>query len=768
MYGVKKPGMFVNLAGASLLALSSAAHAQSPAPVQGPKQIPVPEDTTAGSDLTYPAIRKYLPTTALAGEDLFSAKDMRLNPIDEGALLLQADEVAYDDKLSLYTASGNVQVTYKTRILVADELTYDQEAGIVRAHGNVSVTDDNGDVIYAGSLEIDDELSQGVIESFSALLAEHTRIAADRAEREANNRNILYRGVYSSCEICDAKGKRKPLWQIKAVRVTHDKDKKIVRYRHAFLEFRGVPILYTPYFAHADPAVARRSGFLVPKLGNSSDLGNFVEIPYYWAISPSYDLTFSPMLLLNEAPVLKGEFRMRTRRGQYVFNASITNPKARDEEGNREPGREVRNHLFAKGDFEVGEKWNWGFAYQHSSDDTYLERYDIDDTDELESRLYAQRENGRNYVSVEGYYFRGLRSKDEQGQTPIVTPDVNFRYFSPQKIFGGYADIEGNTLVLQRTEGSDMRRVSVTGNWHRPHTSKTGHVFNTFGQVRTDVYQLNDINQDLTIKTGQNADYIARVLPTIGAEWRFPLFKQTTRTLQVIEPIAQFIYSSNGGNPETLPNEDSLSFEFDDTNLFEVNKFPGFDRWESGARINYGLNLALYGFGAGENSFLLGQSYRFHHDELFSPSTGLRSKNSDYIGRLKLSPFRYFNLTHRFRLDKDSFKAHRNEVNLFAGNNNYNTTIGYLKLDDELTESGLKEREEMSVNAKLRIYGNWSFVGEARRDLANKEMIRASGALKYEDECTDIEITVRRRFTRDRDIEPSTAVFLRIRLKTLG
>jgi LPS-assembly protein len=683
------------------------------------------------------------------------------------AILLQADHATFDAQNGIYTAKGNVEASYGDRTLYAEELSYNTLTNEVTAFGNVIITESGGSTLYSDRVVLDGELETGLIETFGLLISENARLVGRQAERNKKTTEIT-QAVYSPCQVCKDERDGVPVWQIKALKVTHNRETQTISYKHAYLEVLGVPILYTPYFWHPDPTIARKSGFLVPNAGNSTDLGNMLEIPYYWAIAPNFDLTIAPLFMTQEASVLKSEFRMRTDIGAFEFSGSITNPENRDENGNPIAGRELRDHLFGQGRFAYNELWNWGFDVQLASDDTYLKRYGIFNGRELRNRAFLQTNFKRNFTSVESYYFIGLRSTDNPGQTPVILPKINMEYHLDETYLGGHVTLLGDFLSLQRTQGADMERLSVEAKWDRSYVSEGGQVVNLFGDFRGDLYHTKDRQLSPTPTSTEDIEMSARALPTIGAEWRFPLARPTKRGFQVIEPIAQIVASPSGLNPAEIPNEDSLSFEFDDTNLFKPNKFPGLDRWEEGLRLNVGVKAALIGYGPGENSLTFGQTFRQDETTLFSEATGLDGKRSDYVGRLVLTPLTQLRMIHRFRIDKDNFSFRRNEIDIWAGSNDFRLEAGYLRLGKELSESGLEEREELTARTHLKIRGNWSFEAQGIRNLAKGEMIRASGSLVYRDECTDFEITARRRFTEDRDIEPATSIFFRVRFKSLG
>ena len=173
--------------------------------------------------------------------------------------------------------------------------------------------------------------------------------------------------------------------------------------------------------------------------------------------------------------------------------------------------------------------------------------------------------------------------------------------------------------------------------------------------LRGDVYHVTELT-DPVAPLGPDLDGITgRVVPQLEALWRWPWVRGGEGSRQIIEPIVQIVLSPNGGNPTEIPNEDSLSFEFDDANLFSANRFPGLDRVEGGLRINYGLRMATYGRGGGWSELLLGQTWRAREDDTFDQGTGLAEHFSDYVGRLTVAPARWLDLSLRFRVNDDNF-----------------------------------------------------------------------------------------------------------------
>ena len=133
------------------------------------------------------------------------------------------------------------------------------------------------------------------------------------------------------------------------------------------------------------------------------------------------------------------------------------------------------------------------------------------------------------------------------------------------------------------------------------------------------------------------------------------------RAAHVIEPIAQVIYSDEFGHDlDDIPNEDSQLPEFDETNLFSLNRFPGLDRLETGLRANLGVSYTRYDPAGWSLGLTLGRVIRAEPDPAFWEGTGLAGRWSDYVGAVSLDFAWGLGLVNRALFD-DGFAFRRNE-----------------------------------------------------------------------------------------------------------
>lgn len=665
-----------------------------------------------------------------------------------------ADEVSYDRDLGITTASGNVEVTQEDRVLLADTITYNQRLDILTATGNVSLLDGSGDVVFAQHVELTGDMKDGIIEDFRMILKDGSRVAA-AGGRRANYDLDLRKSVYSPCNLCPENPTRPPLWQVKAIRVFHRKAEQIVEYSDAWLEVAGIPVAYTPYLSHPDPTVRRKSGFLPPTIGSSSDLGPITKVPYFWAITPYSDATLTPAYFWDQGPGFAGEYRHRFQEGRADISGSIV-----DERGDR-----GRGHIKSKGRFDLDDTWRWGFDVHAASDDTYLRRYRYESEATLVSDVFAEGFRRRNYFVASSYAFQGLEQNVETAKTPVVVPLMEYSHVGEAGRYGGRTKLDSSLLSLYRIDGTDTRRLSVRPGWELPYTAPAGDVYTLSASLNGDFYEASQVNRGLN-KTPYSG-FSGRVVPEAKLDWRYPFAKHGGSVAQVIEPIATFIVSPNGGNDPKIPNEDSIAFEFDDTNLFSANRFTGIDRVEGGSRVHYGLKWGLYGNAGGSTSLLVGQSYRPRTDDTFGPGTGLEDHFSDIVGKLHVSPGKNIDLLYRTRLNKDNFGAERNEFLTTVGAPALRVTANYT-LFNRTPDTRFPTREQLSLSVASQLTRYWRVQAGGTRDLAENEMRSIGTGLTYEDECLIFTTTAARSFFSDRDLRPNDTILFRVMFKTLG
>lgn len=673
-------------------------------------------------------------------------------PDPDQPVALVADRIEFDADSSTVTATGNVEVYYGDRTLTADRIVYNGETGRIAARGDLVLRDPTGTTVFADAADLDAELRDGLVEGARSVLDSNIRLAAVEARRIDSRYNTLSKVVYSPCKVCP--DQEDPLWRIRARRVIHDEEARIIHYENATFDVFGVPIAWLPYFRHPDPTVKRASGFLAPTFLSSSNFGYGMKLPYFQVIDDQSDFTLTPFMMTGDGLILEGEYRRAFESGAMTLAGSVTrNDYTQD--------GVVHGHFDSDGRFELFDGFEWGWDVNLASDDGYLRRFDFSYSDRLTSELFVESYGANGFFDASAVYFQSLRDNEPAGDIPSALPVMDARIDLPQPVLGGDVGLffSGHTLV--RDVGRDASRLTLGVDWEREVVLPVGLSLTGFAEARGDLFTVSD---DPTIQE----DTTARVTGLVGVEARFPmLWEADGRDIHVIEPVAQFVAAPYGGNGANIPVEDSLVTEFDETNIIDRNHFSGLDSIEEGPRVN--LALRYQGEIGDDLDFdaSVGRVYSFRRPTAFSTGSGLAESQSDFVTFWQAAYGDYAQVSHRMRFSDDA-KITRNEFFGEFAIDPVEISASYAFFESDPLVGTLEDREEVNAEALLRFDQNWSFGAFLQRDLQVSEFVRVGGQLTYENECCAVDLFLRRRFTDSTDAPASTSVGLRIRLLTLG
>ncbi len=705
-------------------------------------------------------------------------------PANAGDTVVQfsSDRLEYDQNSEVVTASGTVRMTREGYDLRANSVVWNRTSGEVRAIGSVRIISPEGDVAYADNVVLEDTLRDGVVENLLLVLADGGRLAAVSAERR-NGITTLHRAAYTACAVVDENGcPRDPTWQINAVRVVHDPVRHRISYQGAALNLLGIPVFALPGLSHPDGSQGGGSGLLVPDFRFSRQNGFEISAPYYLRIAPNRDATITPHVYSDVLPMIEGEYRHLTSRGAFQVRGYLTH-------GSRLPLNApvgtpaddgIRAYIEGNGRFQLSPVWSISASGRYVTDRTFLRRYDISRDDRLRSVVDVERIGRTSYISIAGWAFEGLRITDVDGTQPIALPAIDARWRLDDPWLGGRVELQANSLALLRPEGQDTQRAFASAQWQRRMLTPLGQelTFTAFG--RGDVYHSNDTLRTQTVSYRGDEGWSGRFIGAAAADLRWPFIGPFMGGTQRITPRLQFVASPPTENLD-IPNEDARAVDLEDSNLFALNRFPGYDRWEDGVRMTYGADWDIDLPGASVHSNI-GQSYRLStRAAILPPGTGLSGRFSDFVGRTNVRLGRRLNVTHRFRIDKDNLAIRRNEIDATIGGRRTYATIGYLSLNRDIDPSieDLRDREEIRVGGRVQFARYWSIFGSAIVDLTNRredplsladgfDPIRHRIGILYDDDCIELGVTWRRDYESSGDARRGNTFLIRVALRNLG
>lgn len=689
-----------------------------------------------------------------------------------------ADTVDYDQESRIVTLTGNVELKQDGRTLQADKVVYNLKDDLATAEGSVVIKDPNGDVHHAESIELSDRMRKGLAQKIFTTMADGSRAWAGEGIRESEQRHHLKDASYTACKACEDDPDKRPPWQLHAKQVSLLQDEQRIEYRHAWLDFWGVPVFYTPYFSHPDGSVEQKSGLLTPSFGWNSELGGFYSQPFYWAISPSSDATFTVMPTTKEGPLGRVEYRKRFADGYFETDFSGTHSGRTDSINNTDVARddEWRGHLFAEGGWDINQNWRAGADIKITSDEQYLRQYGFSDEGILENRIYAERFDERDYAIVEAMAFQDIRAGSAKTDQPNILPYAEISMLGdPNQILGGRWQWDSSLLSLARDgNGQDEWRASTTGAWLRQDILPVGLVIKSEASARADFYATSDRVEAASDPTEPDNEEEARFFPSAQITASYPL-KNNFKSFQLrVEPVASVYLSPDIDNSNDIPNEDSQDVQLDAGNILEGNRFPGLDRIEDKSHVAYGIKTGLYSYDGGYLDTFLGQSYNFDEDgNPFPTGSGLETQSSDYVGAVNASfdEGKHY-LSYRFQVNSDSLSSQRHELYGQTHWGPVSVDGSYMYAKGVAGTTYAASREQLSLGSTLELSDMWTLRGDGIYDLSSdpdeRGLRRAVGTLTYTHECYDLAVTADRNLANDSSGVQDTTIMFRVGLKNLG
>ncbi|MGH6742067.1 MAG: LPS-assembly protein LptD, partial [Bradyrhizobium sp.] len=451
----------------------------------------------------------------------------------------------------------------------------------------------------------------------------------------------------------------------------------------------------------------------------------------------------------------------------YVDPSTVPNAK-----------KSLRGYFYIDGKYQLSPNWSITVASRLTTDDTFLRRYDISNDDRLRSMVDIERIGPSSYLSIAGWAVQTLRVNDVQGQQPIALPAIDYRRRF-EGLLGGVLEVDVNSLSLLRTAGQDTQRAFASIRWDLRKLTPMGQQITLTAYARGDIYHTDQIDQTATVSYRGKDGWQGRGIAAFAIDVSWPFVGPLAGGTQVITPRVQIVASPHTRNM-SIPNEDARSVDLEDFNLFALNRYPGYDRWEDDTRVTYGLEWSYTRPRLSIRS-TIGQSYRFSGSPLFLQGTGLSSRMSDIVGRTTIEFDDFISLTHRFRLDKDTLAFRTNEIDATVGGRKTYMTVGYLRLNRNITSTieDLRDAQEVRLGARVALTRYWSIFGSTIIDLTNKQEdpttlgdgfspIRHRVGIAYEDDCLQLGITWKRDYIQFGDARKGNTFSVQLALKNLG
>ena len=643
---------------------------------------------------------------------------------------LVADVVAYDQKTSTIRATGNVQVFYRETKLIAEQILYDEKQGKIKIIGPFTLHEGETVTLFGDNAVLDSKLQNGIIKNVHLLMDQQLQIAAVEYRRNNSRISTAEKVVASSCYICE--NNPTPFWKINAARIIHDSQKQRIYFENARLDFLGFPIFYTPKLSIPEPGVTRDSGFLVPSFKSGNRLGISTKIPYYLKLNKHSDATITPFVTTKGSAILEGQYRRRTKNGAYQIAGAFA---LKDDLSDRN----LNGFIKSVGTFALRNnvKLEYGVFLTSEFDKvnktSFLDNYDYGDDDRLTNFITITKTTRNRFVELGSSFTQSLRANEVDTDIPVVLPEFQYTRTYVDPLFNGKLNLTAQSVSLIRDADSSYSRIGLRADWDKNWVLDSGILLGASSQINSNVYYFNGAAK-------------VSALPVIALEARYPLHKVIGNATHVIEPIAQIIWSPNeafGTSNLDATTSDSTTAEFEETNLFSINRFPGFDETEAGVRANIGLRYQRYDPSGWTFGATVGRVFRTKDLGQFntSTSTGLDNLNSDFVAAFNLDYQDMFRLLSRMLVD-DDFNVSKNETKISYKAKRLSTDVSYVWLDQFTILGQPDSQHEISLKAAYQATDYWSITGSWRHNLGTGSPIEGELGAIYKNECAEVKFSV--------------------------
>ena len=704
------------------------------------------------------------------------------SPVKEDQVQFSAGALDYDFNADIVTATGEVRMAREGQRLRADKVVWNRKTGKVTATGNIAVTNPEGDIAYGDSIDLTDSLKDGVVENMLIVLERGGRIAADQGTRMDDGTVSLERAAYTPCAVTNPAGcPKEPSWKITAVKVTYRPDRDRIYYEGARFHLFGLPTIPLPKFSHP-VGDGNESGLLGPHIRLSKVNGLEVAVPYYFALGPNRGLTVTPHVFTSVLPMAEVQYSALNSTGAYTITAYGTASRRSDDINSGIDGttsQAFRGYLDGVARFQLSPEWSVSGSLRATTDRTFLRRYDISRDDRLRSTVAVERVDADSYLSIAGWGVQTLRLNDTQGLQPIALPEIDYRRIFRNAVFGGNVQVQLNSLAITRDAGQDTQRAFANVRWDLRRLTNWGQEVTLTAYARADAYHTSDPLATSTPSYRGLDGFTTRAIGSLSADVKWPFVGEIFGGTQRLTPRLQIVASPKIRNLD-IPNEDARAVDLEDSNLFALNRFAGYDRWEDSSRATYGAewNFDLPGFSIAS---VVGQSYRLtERPSILPDGTGLSDRFSDIVGRSEVRYKDFASIVYRYRFDKGNFAARRSEIDATIGSRATYALVGYLRLDRNIIGvEDLRDLEEIRLAGRVQVARYWSAFASTVIDLTDRnedplsisdgyDPLRHRVGVQYDDDCLTMGVTWRRDYQNIGDARRGNSFLLTLAFKNLG
>ena len=678
-----------------------------------------------------------------------------LSAVAENITNLIADEIKINQAGEL-VASGAVTVWYEDRKVTASSITYASQNDKLIIRGPIRIIDNQSTMILGDQAELSEDLKVGIIKSAKIILGYQVQIAAAKVLQKDARYSEAFNIAATSCHVCLNKT---PLWQIRARKIVQDKFEKQIYFEHAQLRVLDIPVFYLPFMRLPDPSLKRATGLLAPKLKTSSVLNTGIKIPYFIRLNKHKDFTITPFYS-PKTKTIEYRYRQAYTSGFMLIEGALTRDALIPNKN--------RGYILSDTSLILQNGYNLGIQLQAVSDPSYLFEYDFAQLDRLNTKLELSRSMRYQNSEVKLSNYHSLRENENNATQPTLVAEGAIESRLNPDMIKGEIGLEANFLKSYRysdlnndgpdsdtlVDGYDTTRLSLLSNWDHGWEIANGiilHFENEFGLSQYYVQQHAVIGPKATRMFGVGA---------VGLRW--PWYRiNSNGGIGIVEPQIQLVRSVSSNT--AVPNDDSTQVEFDEGNLFRLNRAPGLDLIENGSRLNVGLAGSQFMDSGSNLSWKIGRVLRSEALSTFPSGSGLSNSISDWLLATNFQQKNGIELINRALIASDGVVT-KSETSLKVNRNQHQIRATHVELTKDSNISQNQSLSSVALEWSYNLNSNWRSDSKFQFDSNIGRLSKLELGLRYENECVNVDLSSSRSFSTSSTLIDKTDFTLSVEL----
>ncbi len=651
----------------------------------------------------------------------------------EEKIKIYADKIRVDEINEEVIATGEAIAVNEDNVKIkSDKLIYEKSKNRLNANLNVIINDQMNNTFFLDQLNASDNLNIISGKAVKVRLDDGSRIVGSGFNKN-DEISIIKNAEYTPCKEKNYLIKNCPGWKLKSKKIYHNSESKTIHYDHAQIQLFNLPVFYLPYFSHPDPSVKKRTGFLMPTIQTDNQLGETLSMPFFLNLNSHRDLTFTPNIQTSSNNFYNLDYRHLNDLLELEINSSI-------DDNNDDTG--TSNHFFFKSKI-FNSYGNLNTYLKTSNNDTYMRKNKINNLTVLKSGIEFDREIDDTFFLIETLGYKHLTNENQQWE--YLYPNIIYDIDNiNNNIFDGNVSLNSKLSFRKKLNDNYVSLASSQINWLNQKINRNfGFIFDNEANFRVTSISIDE-------KSGPNTSNI-RFYPQFSSKISYPLLKSSLLFNQTLTPIIMPIIApyNNYTEAQTITN----------SNLFSTNRATSINEWESGPRINYGIEWFVNSNNGTDVKTVLGQNYRINK---ISEDTTSEISNYFINSNININLENY--LDGSLIIDRDDLKIRSFNANTF---NTFGDLIFALNYDYTSGKYNTPA-EQVAVGGKYKLDNNLFIKFTGAKNLDTNKNIGYQYGVLYENDCLGIDLNYYRDLTKDRDVAESYGYSFTVVLKPFG